>query len=131
MDLDIIEFFEPEDKYGSMKATVHKSGKLGFSAGAAKLINFEENKFFKIGRKKGDVDPSKDVLFMIPIPAAEKDDLTFAVLKAGQYYYVKIKRLLTQMNLDYRNEEESISFDVDEVIEGEKRYFKLVRKKKK
>ena len=122
---DDFEFFEPEDKFGTIKASVHKSGKLGFSAGAIKLIDFEKNKFFKIARKKD----SPNVLFLFPIEAA--DEYTFKVSKAGDYYYLKIKRLLSQLNIDYRNEKENLSYDIDEVKEEGKRYFKLVQRKKK
>lgn len=126
--MDDIEYFEPEEKYGTTKATVHKSGKLGFSQGAAKLIDFETNKMFKIGRKKSEYGLNSDVLVMIPVQ--EKDDLTFTIGKAGEYYYLKTKRLLTQLNIDYRNESEVVSFEVEDVIENGKKYFKLIRRKK-
>lgn len=124
-----IDFFEPEDKLGPIKATVHKSGKLGFSQGASKLIDFEKNKLFKIGRKKDANDSTNEVLYLIPVE--NEDELTFKVMRAGAYYSMKIKRLLSQMNIDYRNENETVSYDIDEVKEGDKRYFKLVRKKKR
>lgn len=128
-ELDI-EFFEPEDKYGSIKATVHKSGKLGFTQGAAKLIDFESNTMFKIGRKKTDPGSNTDILYMIPVK--EKDEMTFTALKAGGYYYLKTKRLLTQMGIDYRNVEgESISFEIDEITDNGSKYYKLIRRKKK
>jgi hypothetical protein len=124
-----MEFFEPEEKYGSIKATVHKSGKLGFSQGAAKLIDFEANKMFKIGRKKVDSGLNVDILYMIPVQ--HKDEMTFTALKAGGYYYLKTKRLLTQLGIDYRNESETVSFDIDEINDGANKYFKLVRRKKR
>src|SRR5258708_7930514 len=119
-----IEFFEPEDSLGPIKATVHRTGKLGFSLGAGKLIDFETNKLFKIGRKKEAGDNGNDVLFMIPVET--EDEFTFKVMKAGPYYSMKIKRLLGQLNIDYRKVGESVSFDVDEIKEpGKARYFKL------
>lgn len=124
-----IDFFEPEDRLGPIKATVHKSGKLGFSIGASKLIDFEKNKLFKIGRKKDTQDATNEILYLIPVDT--EDDLTFKVMRAGAYYSIKIKRLLSQMNIDYRNETETVSYDIDEVKENDKKYFKLVRKKKR
>jgi hypothetical protein len=118
------EFFEPEDSLGVVKATVHRTGKLGFSFGAGKMIDFEKNKLFKIAKKK---DSTSDALYMMPVEA--EDEFTFKVIKAGPYYSLKIKRLLGQLNIDYRND--SISFDIDEVKENGKRYFKLVKRKKK
>lgn len=123
------EFFEPEDKFGAVKATVHRSGRLGFSAGAIKLIDFDTNKFFKIGRKKSesDGDGKDQPLFLIPVSV--EDDKTFRVLKAGDYWYLKTKRLLNQLNIDYRNE--SVIYDIDEVNENGERIFKMTRKKKR
>lgn len=129
MDINSIEFFESEDGMGPAKATVHKSGKLGFSRAANKLIDFETNKFFKIGRKKPDVADKTDVLYLIP--AAEKDEFTFTVIKAGGYYSLKTKRLLNQLGIDYRNEDESVIFDIDEVRDKERKYFKLTSRKGK
>jgi len=131
MDLDFdIEFLAPEGKYGPAKATVHKSGKLGFSLGASMLIDFEANKLFKIGRKKSEGDTTNsDVLIMLPVDA--EDEMTFKAQSAGGYWYLKTKRLLNQLNIDYRNESETVSFDIDEVTEKGKKYFKLIRRKKK
>jgi len=122
-----IEYFEPES--GPIKATAHKSGKLGFTLSANKFIDFEKNKLFKIGKKKENGNGDDMTLFMIPV--TEKDDLTFEVFKAGDYYYLKAKRLLKSLNIDYANETESTSFEIDEVKDNDKRYFKLVRKKKR
>jgi hypothetical protein len=125
MELDL-EFFEPEEKYGSTKATIHQSGKMGFSSGAAKLIDFENNSLFKIGRRRADNKPGFEILYLVPV--AEKDDMTFQALRAGAYWYLKTKRLLSQLGIDYRNATETISYDVEEIKDNEKRYFKMIRK---
>src|SRR5690606_39537721 len=93
-----LDFFEPEDKYGPIKATVHRSGRLGFSSGANQLINFEENRYFKIGKKQ-DGDDERHGLTLYMVPVNEKDEKTFEVLKAGAYFYLKTKRLLNQLNI--------------------------------
>lgn len=130
MELDLdLEFLAPEGKYPA-KATVHRSGKLGFSQGAHILVDFEKNKLFKIGRKKAESDATNnDVLIMLPVES--EDELTFKVQSAGGYYYLKTKRLLNQLNIDYRNENETVTFDIDEVSEKGKKYYKLVRRKKR
>jgi len=122
------EFFEPEDRYGAVKATAHRSGRLGFSSGANKLIDFERTLYFRIGRKKsekGQVD--EPVLFLVPMDV--EDDKTFKVLKAGKYFYLKTKRLLNQLNIDYKNE--SVIYDIDEAVEEGRKVFKLTRKRRK
>lgn len=65
------------------------------------------------------------------VPVIEKDEMTFEVAKAGQYFYVRVKRLLRQMGIDYENEKEATSFDIDEMKNGETKYFKLSMRKKK
>ena len=37
-----LEFYSPKDNFGTVKATVHKTGKLGFSSGAAKMLELEK-----------------------------------------------------------------------------------------
>lgn len=130
LSIDDIEFFESEDGRGPAKATVHKSGRLGFSSAANKLMALEVGKAFKIGRKKVDAnDNGSVVLFMIP--AAPNVENTFKVNKAGNYYSIKAKRLLNQLGIDYRDELESIIFDIDELGTGDNRYYRLTRKQKK
>jgi hypothetical protein len=129
MDINSIEFFESEDGMGPAKATVHKSGKLGFSRAANKLIDFDANKFFKIGRKKAENGDKSDILYLIPV--AEKDEFAFTIIKAGGYYSLKTKRLLNQLGIDYRNEDSSVIFDIDEVRDKERTYFKLTARKGK
>jgi hypothetical protein len=128
-NLDELEFFETEDGLGPAKATVHKTGKLGFSKGANTLIDFDKNKYFKIGRKKEADDEKTDVLFLIPIEESKKDEFSFTVIKAGGYYSLKTKRLLNQLKIDYRSE--SVIFEIDEGIDDESKYFKLTRRKKR
>lgn len=94
------------------------------------LIDFEANRLFKIGRKKSEGGTvNSDVLIMLPVDA--EDEMTFKAQSAGGYWYLKTKRLLNQLNIDYRNESETVSFDIDEVTDNGKKYFKLVRRKKK
>lgn len=122
-----IEFFESGDKYGPVKASVHKSGRLGFSAGAIKLLEIDGSKLFKIGRKKTESDSDSQVLLLIPVDT--EDEYTYRPFKAGNYYYLKTKRLLNQLNIEYRSE--NVIFDIDEVNENGKLYYKLHRKKKR
>lgn len=126
MDIADIEFFETEDNLGPAKATVHRSGKLGFSRAANKLIDFETNKFFKIGRKK---ESGADVLYLFPVREEEKDDYTFGIFKAGGYYSLKTKRLLNQLGIEYRDQ--SVIFEIDDKINEDKKYFRLTRRKKR
>lgn len=119
-----LEFYSPKDNFGTVKATVHKTGKLGFSSGAAKMLELEKKSFFNIGFNKSN---SKDKeLYLLPV--SEKNDNSFRLIKAGLYYYIYIKNVLIDLHIDYRNE--SIIYDIEEIeIKGEKCY-KMIRRKK-
>jgi hypothetical protein len=120
-----VTFAEPDE--GPVKATVHKSGKLGFTRAANKVLGFENCKFFRIGRKR---EPDGNE-FLVMVPAKEGDDLAFQISKAGEYYYVRLRRLLKQMGVDYENEKEATTFDIFEEYEEDTKYFVLVKRKKK
>ncbi|MES2810267.1 MAG: hypothetical protein V4619_16660 [Bacteroidota bacterium] len=116
------EFFEPEEDYGVVKATVHKTGKLGFSSGAGKKFDFEVNRYYKIGRNKADKEDK--ALYMLN--SSEEDKSSYKVSKAGDYYYLRIKNIIDSLGYDYLNE--SVIFNIQEVESGESKYYKLIRR---
>src|SRR5690606_28379280 len=97
LDLD---FFDSSSKYGVIKATVHKTGKLGFSSGASKFMNLEEISFVNIGLNKADTDD--DCLYLVKV--SQETDKSFKIIKAGDYFYVFIKNTLRELGIDYKNE---------------------------
>ena len=117
-----IDFFEPEDDYGVVKATVHKTGKLGFSSGAAKKLDFETNRFYKIGRNRADVEDK--ALYMLN--SNEEDKSSYKISKAGEYYYLRIKNIIDSLGYDYLNE--SVIFNIQEIESGDSKYHKLIRR---
>ena len=125
IDIDGLEFFESSSKYGVVKATVHKTGKLGFSSGANKYMKLEEIKYFNIGTNKNDIEDQS--LYLVPIE--EETDKSFNLVKAGDYYYITIKNVLRDLKIDYKNE--TVIFDIDEEEINEIRIFKLNRRDQK
>lgn len=125
IDLDGLEFFESSSKYGVVKATVHKTGKLGFSSGAKKFMKLEDVDYFNIGTNKN--DPEDHNLYLIPIE--KETDRSFKVVKAGDYYYVTIKNVLRDLKIDYKKE--TVIFDIDEEEINGLRIFKLIRRGQK
>ena len=118
-----IDFFEPEDDYGVVKAAVHKTGKLGFSSGAAKKIDFENNRYFKIGKNKADLEDK--AIYMLN--SGEIDKSAYKVSKAGDYYYLRIKNIIDSLGYDYINE--SVIFNIQEMEGDGDIYYKLIRRK--
>ena len=124
LDLDL-DFFDSSSKYGVIKATVHKTGKLGFSSGASKMMNLEEVKFFNIGLNRA-VEEDKS-LYIVPIE--KENDKAFKLVKAGEYYYIFIKNILRELKIDYKSE--SVIYDIDEISSNNTVYYKLTRRKGK
>ena len=118
-----IDFFEPEDDYGVVKATVHKTGKLGFSSGAAKKMDFENNRFYRIGRNKADVEDKTIYI----LNSKEGDRSSYRISKAGDYFYLRIKNIIDSLGYDYNNE--SVIFNIQQVEEEGIQYYKLIRRK--
>lgn len=129
IDFNSLEFAEPESRYGPPKATTHRSGRLGFNLSANELLDFEKNKYWKIGRLKmmGNeevFDNSQLVLFSVDT----QDDQTFVAQKSGSYYSFKARRLWGLMQVDYRFE--SVAFDIDEMDSNGRKYYKLIKRRK-
>lgn len=120
-----IEFFDSDSKLGIIKATVHKTGKLGFSSGAAKLLEFEKLKYFQIGFNKADTQDKSLYLF----PLNEEAPKAFKLIKAGEYYYLFIKSILREQQIDYKNE--SVIYDIEQITINNKMCYKLIRRKRK
>jgi len=120
-----LEFFDSSTKYGVIKATVHKTGKLGFSSGASKYMNLDNIKYVNIGFNKSN---QEDRCLYI-VETNEETDKTFKIVKAGDYYYVFIKNILKQLNIDYKNE--SVIYDIEKMTGEDNLIYKLCRRERK
>ncbi len=120
-----LKFFDSADKYGVIKATVHKTGKLGFSSGASKLMNIANVEGFNIGMNSSDNEDKS--LYLVPVNNVESEK-SFKVVKAGEYFYLFIKSIMRELKIDYKNE--SVIYEIEE-IEGNVKYYKLTRRESK
>ncbi len=116
-------FFEPDSDLGVVKATIHKTGKLGFSSGAAKKLKLEKTRYFKIGRNASD-ETDKSIYM---IAATSNDKTAYKVSKAGEYFYLRIKNIIDALQYDYLND--SVIFDIREIDEEPNNYYKLSKRK--
>ena len=119
-----LRIFQPIESIGNIKATVQRSGKLGFSMGAIKVLELdkEECRFFQIASNEDDEEDKS--LYLI---RTERDDKNaFQAKKAGTYYYLRIKHVLNKMDIDYQNE--SVIYDIIEKENDNQKYFQLRRR---
>lgn len=123
LDLDI-EFFDSAGSNGVVKATVHKTGKLGFNSGATKYMKLDQAEFFNIGFNRA--DESDESLYLVPVES--QSEKTYRLVKAGQYYYLHIKNILRERRIDYKNE--TVIYDIEEIEQNGRRFYKLARRRK-
>jgi len=102
----------------NLKATAHKSGKLGFTMEAANKLNLEYQDCAKIAINEGDsTDKSLYVVF-----SPSEVEGAFKVSKAGEYYYLNTKHLFDSLGIDYKAE--SVVYDIVK-YDGEDRAVEL------
>jgi hypothetical protein len=103
-----IKFLSPDSLDKNLKATVHKSGKMGFTIEAAKKMGLDINKSLSIGINE---DDTEDKNLYVVINSNKRSD-SFSLLKTGEYYYVNTKPLFDNLKYDYINK--SIVFELSE-----------------
>ncbi len=100
-----------------LKATIQRSGKLGFTAETIDQLKLSNEVSIRIASD----DTRKDILYMAVVPRACED--AFPVIKTGIYFYLNTKQLFDEIRMDYTKF--NIMFDLtrcseaDEAIGGE------------
>lgn len=87
------------------KATVQRTGRLGFSQGAAKMLGLGENKTVLLFEGEG------RNLFLAVVNG--RDDRGFFVRGIGDYWYIATKVYFDQAGVDY--EHNVVDFEVTEL----------------
>lgn len=117
-----LKFIEVDSSPIKPKATIHFSGRLGFSSEAIKFMNLENNRAFKVAVSDSDGTAVKN-LYLIEdkdIPGVAK------VSKAGEYYYLNVGSLFEDLGFDYKNY--TIIFDIKKELYDGKNMFILKRR---
>lgn len=104
-----------------LKATIHATGKLGFTEATAKELELTAESGVKFAQNE------EEDLYLINCPVRDED--AFKVLKAGAYFSVSTKTLFDSLGYDYKNY--NIMLDmIKEIIDGQEVY-KLVKREVK
>lgn len=95
-----------------LKATIHSSGRLGFTADTADKLKLSSGIFVKFAKD----DEDENELFMVLV--TDEDDDSFKVVKAGKYYYLPTTAMFQSFGYDFKNY--NIIFDMVRMSEFDK-----------
>jgi hypothetical protein len=119
-----LKFFNPEKLDRNLKATAHRSGKLGFTVEAAKKMSLSIEKSAGIAINEED-DADKSLYVVV---YSNKQDGAFKISKAGTYFYINTKALFDTLRIDYKND--WIVYDISKESIDNQDVFKFVRREK-
>lgn len=119
-----INFWTPTTSTGVVKATIHQSGKLGFSQAAIDKLGLTKDIYVMIGTNK---IQREDKAIYIKI-SEEANELAVKVNKAGQYYYLNTRDFFNENNIDFIKKK--IIYDIIDISENSEQLFKLIPREK-
>ena len=105
----------------TLKATIHRTGRLGFTAETATALDLNAEKFAKFAK-----DDENGSLYLIIINEGSED--AFSIRESSGYYYVPTKVMFDTLGFNYENGD--IMFDLvrrpslDEDLQGQVYYMK-------
>ena len=81
-------------EFSRLKATVQKSGKLGFTKNSANMLALDENVFAVIAK-----DSVENLYIRF---TNEESEETFPIRKSGDYLYINTTDLFLKMGIDFK-----------------------------
>jgi hypothetical protein len=104
------------------KCTIHKSGKLGFSNSAARVMGLSSEKYLLFAKNKTEKEESDLYVFIY----GGKAENSLKVIKAGNYFYCNTKVLFEELGIDFKTK--TVIYDIREENYKEEKIFKLTRR---
>jgi hypothetical protein len=118
-----LKIISAKDFSVKLKATIHSSGRLGFTEATAKELHFAKDSAIKFAIDEDD----SNILYLIN--CKEVDDDAFKVNSAGLYFSVNAKPLFDSLGYDYKKK--NIMFDlVREKDIEDMEVYKLLKREK-
>lgn len=103
-----LKFIHSDALDKNLKASVHKTGKLGFTTEAAQKLSLSIEKTMGVAINEEDSNDKNLYIVIYPGPHAG----AFRISKAGAYYYIQAKALFDTLKIDYVKE--SVVYDISE-----------------
>ena len=105
-----LKFIKAEETERNAKATVHTTGKLGFSRDAIDYFGITETTAIQFAQNTED-ESDKNLYAKI---YGSPQEGAFKIYKAGEYFYANTKNMFDALDIDYKNTK--IIFDL---VKGE------------
>ncbi|MFZ2324902.1 MAG: hypothetical protein WAV89_14560 [Ignavibacteriaceae bacterium] len=119
-----INYWKPTTSVGVIKATIHQSGKLGFSQAAIDKLELTQNLYLMIGTSK---ENKKDNSIYLAV-SKESNEMAIKVNKAGNYYYLSTKDFFNEIGVDFKNK--SVIYDIVDISTEHEKLYKLIPREK-
>ena len=114
----MISIIKTSDFNVKLKATIHSSGRLGFTADTANRLNLSEQTYIKFAKD----DENDNDLFMIVVADEDEDEDTFRVVRSGKYYYLPTTTMFQSFGYDFKKFNFMFDMvrmsDYDEIVNG-------------
>ena len=111
------QIFNAKELTQKLKATVQRTGKLGFTAETLEVLNIHQGTHIRIAEDT----ESKRILWLGVLQ--EPAENAFPVNKAGDYYYVNTTKLFEKIGIDFKKKncmyDMERAAEYDEAIGGE------------
>jgi hypothetical protein len=112
----MITIIKTSDYNVKLKATIHASGRLGFTADTAERLKLSERTLVKFAKD----DENENELYLVIV--VDEDEDTFSVVKSGKYFYLPTTSLFQSFGFDFKKY--NIIFDMvrmkgyDDIVNG-------------
>jgi hypothetical protein len=106
------------------KASIHKSGKLGFNGDAADVMDLSGDEEFAVAYDEDD-GPTGD-LYLVADEVDAPEESLIEVAKAGDYFYLNLRRFFDRQEVEY--ERYKFIYDIEEIDGGDWNGYHLKRR---
>ncbi len=117
-----IKFIKAPEQKRNIKATIHKTGVMGFSSAAASKLNLDATQSLKIGVNTEDEYDSN--LYVIIEEGVKEGNIK--IKKAGKYFYANTKALFDDLKINFRDY--NIIFDIVEFEYDGTKMYKFIKR---
>lgn len=122
-----LKFIKTDNERGIAKATIQKTGRLGFSMEAIKKLQLRVGKSVSIAIDEEELS-NKNIYIRIN---NELEEGAFILNKAGDYYYLNTKYFFDSLGINFRNKSKTYIYDIVDFEFKDEKLFKLIMREVK